>query len=142
MGQKKKFFFPPPPHPTARSADSCANNKRWKPRSDFADNSAGFFLLCLNYLRFPATPIQINLLFQFSGCTAHMGADFFPEGGKNASKIVVPPKWAIGVVILFPLLWVGLRGGWGRGNKQCFYTRKTQMLANKREGNTYIWVQN
>ncbi len=23
----------------------------------------------------------------------HMGADFFPEGGKNTSKFVVPPKW-------------------------------------------------
>ncbi len=22
---------------------------------------------------------------------AHMGADFFPEGGKNASKFVIPP---------------------------------------------------
>ncbi len=25
-----------------------------------------------------------------------MGAEFFPEGGENASKIVVPPKMALG----------------------------------------------
>ncbi len=33
-----------------------------------------------------------------------MGTDFFPEGGKNASKIVVPTKMALGEGILFALL--------------------------------------
>ncbi len=35
---------------------------------------------------------------------AHMGADFFPEGGGNASKIVMPLKMALGEGILFALL--------------------------------------
>ncbi len=34
-----------------------------------------------------------------------MGADFFQEGGKNASKIVIPPKMALGEGILLALLW-------------------------------------
>ncbi len=37
----------------------------------------------------------------------HMGADFFLEGGKNASKIAVPQKMAIGEGILFALLGEG-----------------------------------
>ncbi len=36
-----------------------------------------------------------------------MGADFFPEGGKNASKIVIPQKMALGEGILFALLGEG-----------------------------------
>ena len=34
----------------------------------------------------------------------HMGADFFPEGGKNTSKFVVPPKMALGEGIVFPFV--------------------------------------
>ena len=36
-----------------------------------------------------------------------MGADFFPEGGKNTSKFVVPPKKALGEGILFPFVGEG-----------------------------------
>ncbi len=36
-----------------------------------------------------------------------MGADFFVEGGKNASKIVIPPKMAFLEGILFGLLGEG-----------------------------------
>ncbi len=36
-----------------------------------------------------------------------MGADFFPEGGKNTSKFVVPPKMALGEGILFPFVGEG-----------------------------------
>ena len=32
-----------------------------------------------------------------------MGADFFPQGGKNVLKIVIPPKMALGEGILFAL---------------------------------------
>ncbi len=48
---------------------------------------------------------------------SHIGADFFPEGGKNASKIVVPQKMALGAGILFALLGKG-------GNKPFFCGRK------------------
>ncbi len=37
----------------------------------------------------------------------HMGADFFPEGGKNTSKFAVPPKMALGEGILFPFVGEG-----------------------------------
>ncbi len=36
-----------------------------------------------------------------------MGADFFPEGGKNTSKFVVLPKMALGEGILFPFVGEG-----------------------------------
>ncbi len=41
------------------------------------------------------------------GLRAHMGADFFPEGGKNAQKNLIPPKMALGEGILFALLGEG-----------------------------------
>ncbi len=37
----------------------------------------------------------------------HMGADFFPEGGKNGPKIVIAPKMALGEGILFPFVGEG-----------------------------------
>ncbi len=52
--------------------------------------------------------LAIKVIQWLSPCPhAHMGADFFPEGGKNASKIVVPPKMALGEGILFTLLGEG-----------------------------------
>ena len=36
-----------------------------------------------------------------------MGADFFSEGRKNASKIVIPQKMALGEGMLFALLGEG-----------------------------------
>ena len=60
-----------------------------------------------------------------------MGADFLPEGGKNASKFVVPPEMALGEGILFPCVGEGWRGegGGGKpyflgGNWDFFYKRK------------------
>ncbi len=44
---------------------------------------------------------------RFKSLHAHVGANFFPEGGKNASKIVIPPKMALGEGILFALLGEG-----------------------------------
>ncbi len=40
-----------------------------------------------------------------------MGADFFSEGRKNASKIVIPQKMARGDGLVFALLGEGGRGG-------------------------------
>ncbi len=52
-----------------------------------------------------------------------MGADFFPEGGKNASKIVTPTKMALGEGILIALL------GEGKGrDKPNFCKRKQGFL--------------
>ncbi len=42
-----------------------------------------------------------------SASHSHMGADFFPEGGKNTFKFVVPPKMALGEGILFPFVGEG-----------------------------------
>ena len=37
----------------------------------------------------------------------HMGADFFPQEGKNSLKFVVPPKMALGEGILFSFVGEG-----------------------------------
>ena len=41
---------------------------------------------------------------EVGGChhTPHRGADFFLEGGKKASKFVVPPKMALGFTFCTP----------------------------------------
>ncbi len=56
-----------------------------------------------------------------------MGADFFPEGGKNASKNFMPPKMALGEGILFSFLGEGRRGE-GVGDKPNFGRRKEGFL--------------
>ncbi len=49
------------------------------------------------------SPIQYNI----NTFWPHMGADFFPEGGKNAPKFEVPPKMALAEGILFPCVGEG-----------------------------------
>ncbi len=58
--------------------------------------------------------------------SSHMGADFFPEGRKNASKKITPPKMALGERILFALLGERLRGG--RGGQTKFLQKKQGFL--------------
>ncbi len=58
-----------------------------------------------------------------------MGADFFPEEGKNASKIVIPPKMALGEGIFFAPSKGGVEGRKrGGGDKPHFCKKKTREL--------------
>ncbi len=56
-----------------------------------------------------------------------MGADFFPEGGKNASRIVIPQIMAVGAGVLCALLGEGERGG--RGGETIFLQKKKRFFV-------------
>ena len=73
----------------------------------------------------------------------HMGADFFPEWGKNTSKLVVPPQNGSRGGDTFPLCWGGVGGGKGgkpnfKGGNWDSYENKSK----KQEGFfNKIWVR-
>ncbi len=59
-----------------------------------------------------------------------MDEDFFSDGGMNSSKVLIPPKMALGEGILFPLLGERLRRR--RGGKRKYLQEKTGIFAKVR----------
>ncbi len=63
-----------------------------------------------------------------------MGADFFPEGGKNASKIVIPQKISLGEGIdTFCSPRGGVEGGKGGGTNHVFAEENKDFRENMRK---------